>query len=121
MGSHFFLQGIFPTLGSNPGLLHCRQILYQLSYQEAPKKVELKVAQSFLTLYDAMDYTVHGILYFNPGYLHTVDPGEEGLIPGSGRSRGGGNGNPLQYSCLENAMDREAWQATVDRVTKSQA
>ena len=34
-----------------------------------------------------------------------------GLIPGSGRSPGEGNGNPLQYSCLENAMDREAWQA----------
>ena len=42
-----------------------------------------------------------------------------GLIPGSGRSPGGGNGNPLQYSCLENPMDREAWQATVHRVAKS--
>ena len=36
-----------------------------------------------------------------------------GLIPGSGRSPGGGNGNPLQYSCLENCMDRGVWQATV--------
>ena len=35
-----------------------------------------------------------------------------GSIPGSGRSPGGGNGNPLQYSCQENPMDREAWQAT---------
>ena len=42
------------------------------------------------------------------------------LIPGSGRSPEGGNGNPLQYSCLENPMDREAWQATVHGVTKSQ-
>ena len=41
-------------------------------------------------------------------------------IPGSGRSPGGGHGNPLQYSCLENPMDRGAWQATVYRVTKSQ-
>ena len=41
------------------------------------------------------------------------------LIPGSGRFPGGGNGNPLQYSCLENPMDREAWQATVHGVTKS--
>ena len=41
------------------------------------------------------------------------------LIPGSGRLPGGGNGNPLQYSCLENPMDREAWQATVHGVTKS--
>ena len=36
-----------------------------------------------------------------------------GLIPGSGRSPGEGNGNPLQYSCLENPMDRAAWRATV--------
>ena len=43
-----------------------------------------------------------------------------GLIPGSGRSPGGEKGNPLQYSCLENSMDRGAWWATVDRVTKSQ-
>ena len=42
-----------------------------------------------------------------------------GLIPGSGRSPGGGHGNPPQYSCLENPMDRGAWQATVHRVTKS--
>ena len=41
------------------------------------------------------------------------------LIPGSGRSPGGGHGNPLQYSCLENPMDRGAWRATVHRVTKS--
>ena len=37
------------------------------------------------------------------------DVRDKGLIPGSGRSPGGGNGNPLQYSCLENPMDREAW------------
>ena len=42
-----------------------------------------------------------------------------GLIPGLGRSPGGGHGNPLQYSCLENPMDRVTWQATVHRVTKS--
>ena len=45
--------------------------------------------------------------------------GDPGLIPGSGRSPGEGNGNPLQYSCLENLMDRGAWWATVHRVTKS--
>ena len=43
-----------------------------------------------------------------------------GLIPESGRSPGGGNGDPLQYSCLGNPMDREAWWATVHGVTKSQ-
>ena len=46
--------------------------------------------------------------------------GDLGSIPGLGRSTGEGNGNQLQYSCLENPMDRRAWQATVHRVTKSQ-
>ena len=45
----------------------------------------------------------------------------ESLIPGLGRSPGGGgHGNPLQYSCVENPMDRRVWWATVHRVTKSQ-
>ena len=47
--------------------------------------------------------------------------GDPGLIPGLGRSPAGGNGNPLQYSCLENSMDRGGWQAIVHGVTKSQA
>ena len=47
------------------------------------------------------------------------DTGNEGLIPGLGKSPGEGNGNPLQYSCLENPMDRGAWQATVHGVKKS--
>ena len=46
--------------------------------------------------------------------------GDMGLIPGSGRCPGGGNGNPLQYSCLENPMDKGAWRATVHGVAKSQ-
>ena len=46
--------------------------------------------------------------------------GDLGPVPGLGRSPGGGNGNPLQYSCLENPMDRRAWQATVHGVAKSQ-
>ena len=47
------------------------------------------------------------------------DPGDAGSIPGSGRSPGGGNDNPLQYSCPEKPMDRGALRATVHRVTKS--
>ena len=45
---------------------------------------------------------------------------DEGSIPGSGRSPGGGNGNPLQYSCVGNPMDRGVWGATVHGVAKSQ-
>ena len=48
------------------------------------------------------------------------DVKDAGLIPGSGRSPGGGNGNPLQCPVQENPMDRGAWQAIVHRVTKSQ-
>ena len=47
--------------------------------------------------------------------------GDLGLIPGSGSAPGEGNGNPLQYSCMENPMDRGAWWATVHVVAKSQA
>ena len=46
--------------------------------------------------------------------------GDAGLIPGLGRSPGGGHGYPSQYSCLENPMDRGAWQSMVHRVAKSQ-
>ena len=46
--------------------------------------------------------------------------GDPSLIPGSGRSSGEGNGNPLQYSCLENSMNRGAWRATKHWVAKSQ-
>ena len=46
------------------------------------------------------------------------DAGDTGSVPGLGRSPGEGNGNTLQYSCLENSMDRGAWKATVHGVTK---
>ena len=49
----------------------------------------------------------------------TCQAGDMGSIPGSGRSPEGGNGNPLQYSCLENSMDREAWETIVHGVAKS--
>ena len=52
-----------------------------------------------------------------PSYAGDVR--DMGSIPGSGRSPGRGHGNPLQYSCLENPMNRGAWWTTVQRVTKS--
>ena len=48
-----------------------------------------------------------------------ANAGDTALIPGFGRSPGEGNGNPLQYSCLGNPMDRETWWATVHGVTRS--
>ena len=47
------------------------------------------------------------------------DTGDAGLIPGLGRCPGGGNSNPVQYSCLENSMDRGAWRAVVCGITES--
>ena len=68
-------------------------------------------------------------IYIHQGFLgcasgkeptsNAGDTGDMGLIPWSGKSAGGGNGNPLQYSCLENPMDRGAWQATVHGVAES--
>ena len=52
--------------------------------------------------------------------INAGDIRDMGSIPGSGRFPGGGHGNPLQYSYLENLLDRGAWQATVCRVAKSQ-
>ena len=54
----------------------------------------------------------------NP-FASSGDVRDVSSIPGSGRSPGEGHGNPLQYSCLENPMDRGAWQATVHRVAES--
>ena len=55
------------------------------------------------------------------GKVSACNVGDPGSIPGLGRSPGEGNGNPLQYSCLENSMDGGAWWATVHGATKSQA
>ena len=67
--------------------------------------------------------TVHSIILSFPGgsdgkesACNAEDPGS---IPGLGKSPGKGNGNPLQYACLESSLDREAWWATVHGVTKN--
>ena len=53
------------------------------------------------------------------GKESACDAGDPGSIPGLGMSPGEGNGNPLQYSCLQNSMDRGTWQATIHGVKKS--
>ena len=71
-----------------------------------------------------LELKLHGLRNMLPGWLSseefTWDAGDVGSIPTSGRSPGGGKGNPLQCSCLENPMDRGAWWATVHGVIKSQ-
>ena len=56
---------------------------------------------------------IQGFPSGSDGKESACNVGEPGLIPGSGRSPGEGHGNPLQYSCLKNVMDRGAWRATV--------
>ena len=82
-------------------------------------------------LENSMDHIVHGVaesqtqlsdfhfalLGGSVGKETACNAGDPGLILGSGRSPGERNGNPLQYSCLENPMDRGSWQATVHGVT----
>ena len=64
--------------------------------------------------------TEQGFSHSSVGKESACNAGDPGSIPGSGRSPGEGNGNPLQHSCLENTMDRGAWRATVYGVAKSQ-
>ena len=63
---------------------------------------------------------VRGFPGGSDGKESACNVGDPGLIPGSGRPPGGGKGNPLQYSCLVNPMDRGGWGATVHVVSKSQ-
>ena len=76
-------------------------------------------------LVGAMVYLLHFILRFvgfppvSNRKESACNGGDPSLTPGWGRSPGGGNGNLLQYSCLEYSLDREAWAATVQEVTKS--
>ena len=64
---------------------------------------------------------IRGLTPWLSGKEAACRAGDIGSIPGSGRSPGGRHDNPLQYSCLENPMDRGVWQATVHRVAKSWA
>ena len=142
-------QGILPTQGSNSGLPHCRQMLYRLSHKGSWSCSPLMTQQSWRnvsTYGHGLSYkSVHWSTVRNVKNLETklsicpvthklwilssyrdsevkasaCNMGDLGSIPGSGRSPGEGNGNPLQYSCLENPMDKEAWWATVHGVAKS--
>ena len=77
--------------------------------QEDPLEKEMATHSSIL-----------GFLGGSDGKESAPNAGDLGSIPGSGRSLGGGYGNMLQYSCLEDVMDRRAWWATIHGVAKSQ-
>ena len=75
------------------------------------------VSISFLKLFSSSRVS-QAVLVVKSPPADALDIRDEGSIPGSGKSPGGGRGNPLQYSCLENPMDKGAWWATVHSVPK---
>ena len=76
--------------------------------------------ESLKALICVLFYHFLGFPGVSDGKEFACNAGDSSSIPGSGRSPGGGNGNPLQYSCLGNPMDRGAWRAAVHGVAKSQ-
>ena len=78
------------------------------------------VKWSSIILYICLSYYDFSLSYRFLPLFYAGDAGELGLIPGSGRSPGGENGNQLQYSCQENPMDRGAWKAIIHGVVKNQ-
>ena len=123
-----YIQGIFPTQGSNPYLLHL--LHWQLDSlslchlgSHISKVQSLSIKKIYFINNSKKDPNFFPLVY-TKGWLPQWLSGEEstcqdlGLIPGSGRSPGGGNGSPLQYSYLGNPMDKEAWRATVHGVSK---
>ena len=85
--------------------------------QPSPKQQE--VGSRPAVLFWSWLHTTAGFPGGSDGKESACNVGDLGLIPGLGRSLGEGNGNPLQYSCLENSMDREIWQASVCGVEES--
>ena len=127
---HALLQGIFPTQGSNPGLLHCRRILYHLSHQGSPRILEWVTYPFFRGSSQPRDWTrVSSIAGgFLTSWATREAPKTEYILSIMNYSElkkhlvrhyGEGNGNPLQYSWLDNPMDRGAWQATIHRSQES--
>ena len=90
-----------------------------MHYKQRPGKALKRNYGLFLS--SPKEEPVHWLTLVAPisgsdGNESTCSAGNQGLIPGSGRSPGGENGNPFQYSCLENPMDRGVWQATVHEI-----
>ena len=71
-------------------------------------------------VWQALSWSIHVVVVVKNLSASAGDVRDMSLIPGLGRSSGEGHGNPLQYSCLENPVDRGAWQAMVLRVEESQ-
>ena len=111
---------------SKESILQCSAFfIVQLSqpYMTTGKTIALTrltfVGKAMSLLFNMQSRLVMGFPGGSEVKASASNAGDLGSIPGSGRSSGEGNGNPLQYSCLENPMDGGAWWATVHGVTKS--
>ena len=117
VGCQFLLQGIFPTQESNLpflGLLYWQEGSLPLCHLRCPCILQLFMLYCFceITTFN-ISFKYVSIPCGSDGKESACSEGDPGSIPGSGRSPGEGNGNPLHYSCLENSMGREAWQASM--------
>ena len=108
---------------------HSSILAWKIPWTEEPGRLQSMGLQSQTRLRDLtslhfiyiyIDWVSQVVLVVKNPPANTGDIRDTGSIPGLGRSPGGGHGNPLQYSCLENPMNREAWWATVHRVAQSQ-
>ena len=109
---HFLLQLIFPTQGLNLGLPHCKQTLYCLSHHIYMVTLQ-GLGHSWFPSYIYGLQTVKNVPAMQETRVWSLVSRDSGRDQGSGRSSGEENGKPLQYSCLENPMDRGACRATV--------
>ena len=125
--------GIFLDQGSNPCLLHQQASSFPPSHQGSTLVLTFPSAVSHsvltATFWAQSDFIIVMFSKMRGGLPVPVlkdspasagDTGNGGSIPGSGSSPGAEDGSPLQYSCVENSMDRGAWQAAVHGVSKSQ-
>ena len=109
------------SLSSVDGHLSCFYVLATEKSAAKDREVHASFLNLVLSRYMLRSRASQVTLVVKNLPAHAGDVRDTALIPGSGRSPGGGNGNPLQYSCLENPMDRGAWWATVHGVAKSRA
>ena len=96
----------------------CKTFRIQWGNKLSFQKSTLKLGNKNICHFQAL-FIITGFPGGSNGKESICNSGDTGLIPGSERSPGEGNGNPFQYSCLENFMDRGTWQATVHGVAKS--
>ena len=118
-------QSWFPNKGLSPQPLHCKPDSYPLDHQQSPS---VHLYFHIFTCSWHIIIVLHIFLlswglefprWLSRPAANAEDAGDTGSTPGSGRFPAGGNGNPLQYSCLGNPMERGASRATVHGVTKS--